>query len=41
MEPDIAEQRQQAHALLDMLAGDKVPAVRTLLEAMVEPFLDI
>lgn len=37
MEPDISEQRQQAHALLDMLAGEKVPAVRTLLEAMVEP----
>ncbi len=38
MEPDIPEQRQQAHALLDMLEGPKVVAVRTLLEAMVEPF---
>ena len=37
MEQEIAEQRQQAHALLDMLPGDKVAAVRTLLEAMVEP----
>ncbi|MFZ0705620.1 MAG: hypothetical protein WAM71_08470 [Candidatus Korobacteraceae bacterium] len=37
MEPDIAEQRQQAHALLDMLEGQKVAAVRTLLEVMVEP----
>jgi len=40
MEPEITEQRQQAHALLDMLPGDKVPAVRTLLEAMVEPLSD-
>jgi len=37
MEPDVTEQRRQAHALLDMLPGDKVPAVRTLLEAIVEP----
>ena len=37
MEPDIAEERQQAHALLDMLEGEKVAAVRSLLEAMVEP----
>jgi hypothetical protein len=37
MEPNIAEQRQQAHALLDMLEAEKVVAVRTLLEAMVEP----
>jgi hypothetical protein len=37
MEPEITEQRQQAHALLDMLPGEKVAAVRTLLEAMVEP----
>ncbi len=37
MEQEIAEQRQQAHALLDMLPGDKIPAVRNLLEVMVEP----
>ena len=37
MEPDIAEQRQQAHALLDLLEGQKVAAVRNLLEAMVGP----
>jgi hypothetical protein len=37
MEPDIAEQRQQAHALLDMLEAEKVAAVRNLLEVMVEP----
>jgi hypothetical protein len=37
MDQEISEQRQQAHPLLDMLPGDKVPAVRTLLEAMIEP----
>jgi len=34
---DLAQQRQQAHALLDMLPGDKLNAVRSLLEVMVEP----
>jgi hypothetical protein len=29
--------RQQAHALLDMLPDEKVSAVRSLLEVMVEP----
>jgi hypothetical protein len=37
MELDLAQQRQQAHSLLDVLADEKVPAVRGLLEAMVEP----
>jgi hypothetical protein len=37
MEPDIAQQRQQAHALLDMLPEEKLTAVRSLLEVMVEP----
>ena len=37
MQSDIAEERQQAHALLDMLPGDKVAAVRSLLEVMIEP----
>ena len=37
MEPDFARERQQAHQLLDVLADDKVPAVRSLLEVMVEP----
>jgi len=37
MEPNINQERQQAHALLDMLAAEKVPAVRSLLEVMVEP----
>lgn len=29
--------RRQAHALLDMLPADKLNAVRSLLEVMVEP----
>jgi hypothetical protein len=37
MEPNINEERKQAHALLDMLPPDKLSAVRGLLEAMVEP----
>lgn len=31
------KERQQAHALLDLLPEDKVGAVRSLLEVMVEP----
>jgi hypothetical protein len=37
MEPDIIQQREQAHALLDMLPAEKLSAVRSLLEVMVEP----
>jgi hypothetical protein len=42
MEPDLtqtdlAHQRQQAHALLDILPAEKLSAVRCLLEVMVEP----
>jgi hypothetical protein len=37
MEANLNQQRQQAHALLDLLAAEKVPAVRSLLEVMVEP----
>ena len=37
MEPDFAQQRQQAHSLLDVLPDDKIAAVRSLLEVMVEP----
>ena len=37
MEPDLAQERQQAHALLDRLPAGKLNAVRVLLEAMVEP----
>ena len=31
------QERQQAHALLDMLADDKLSVVRSLLQVMVEP----
>lgn len=37
MEPDLVQQRRQAHALLDMLPAEKLNAVRSLLEVMVEP----
>jgi hypothetical protein len=37
MEPDLAQQRQQAHALLDVLPAEKLTVVRSLLEVMVEP----
>jgi hypothetical protein len=37
MEPNLNQERQQAHALLDMLPAEKLNAVRTLLEVMVEP----
>jgi len=37
MVPDLNQERQQAHALLDMLPAGKLNAVRSLLEAMVEP----
>jgi hypothetical protein len=37
MEPNFNQDRQQAHALLDMLPAEKLNAVRSLLEVMVEP----
>ncbi len=37
MESDLNRERQQAHALLDMLPPEKLNAVRSLLEVMVEP----
>lgn len=37
MKVDFAAERQQAHELLDMLPEEKVTAVRSLLEVMVEP----
>ena len=37
MELDLAEQRQQAHLLLDGLPEEKLFAVRNLLELLVEP----
>jgi hypothetical protein len=36
MERDYAQERQQAHVLLDMLSAEKPNAVRGLLELMVE-----
>ena len=38
MEPDLNQERQQAHALLDMLPVDKLNAIRNLLEVMVHPW---
>lgn len=37
MGPNLNQERQQAHALLDMLPAEKLNAVRVLLEVMVEP----
>jgi hypothetical protein len=37
MESDQNQERQQAHALLDMLPDEKLAAVRSLLQVMVEP----
>jgi hypothetical protein len=34
---DLESERQRAHLLLDVLPDEKVAAVRTLLEVMVEP----
>ena len=35
--PISSSKRQQAHALLDVLPAEKLTAVRSLLEVMVEP----
>ena len=37
MEPNVTQEREQAHALLDMLPEEKLTAVVGLLEVMVEP----
>ncbi|MGA3093591.1 MAG: hypothetical protein ABSD75_33835 [Terriglobales bacterium] len=37
MGTDVTQERQQAHALLDMLPVEKLTAVRSLLAVMVEP----
>jgi hypothetical protein len=37
MEANLNQERQQAHALLDLLPAAKLNAVRSLLEVMVEP----
>jgi hypothetical protein len=37
MQPDLARQRQQAHLLIDVLPEEKLSAVHSLLEVLVEP----
>jgi hypothetical protein len=37
MQAKIDQERREAHALLDMLPAEKLNAVRSLLEVMVEP----
>ena len=37
MEPDLNQERQRAHDLLDMLPAAKLNAVRNVLEVLVEP----
>jgi hypothetical protein len=37
MGTDVTQERRQAHALLDLLPEEKLTAVRSLLEVMVEP----
>ena len=37
MASNLVQERQQAHALLDMLPDDKLAVVRSLLQVMVEP----
>jgi hypothetical protein len=37
MEPDLTQERRQAHALLDLLPAEKLTAVRNLLEVLVQP----
>ena len=37
MELDLVQQRQQTHSLLDVLPDEKIAAIRSLLEVMVEP----
>jgi hypothetical protein len=36
MEPNLQQERQQAHALIDLLSAEKLNAVRNLLEVMVD-----
>jgi hypothetical protein len=37
MDPNVVQEREQAHALLDLLPVEKLAAVRSLLAVMVEP----
>jgi hypothetical protein len=39
MEINLNQERQEAHALLDMLPSAKLNAVRSLLEVLVEPLV--
>lgn len=39
MDPDLKQERRQAHELLDLLPAEKIAAVRGLLQVMVEPLL--
>jgi hypothetical protein len=40
MEPDLSQQRRRAHDLVDRLSPEKLAAVRSLLEVLVEPLSD-
>ncbi|PWT97150.1 MAG: hypothetical protein C5B51_31880 [Terriglobia bacterium] len=37
VEPNLDQERRRAHELLDLLSAEKLNAVRSLLEVMVEP----
>jgi len=37
MESDLDQERRQTHALIDALPAEKLTAVKSLLEVMVEP----
>ena len=37
MEPNLDQERRQAHALIDALPAEKLTVVKSLLEVMVEP----
>jgi hypothetical protein len=37
MDSKVTQEREEAHALLDLLAGEQLTAVRSLLAVMVEP----
>ena len=37
MDTNLDQERREAHALLDLLPAEKLNAVRSLLEVMVEP----
>jgi hypothetical protein len=40
MEPDLSQQRRRAHDLVDRLSPEKLAAVGSLLEVLVEPLSD-